>query len=421
MKFALSIILLLLSAQIAVSQQKISHEDYIERYYKLAVKEMERSGVPASITLAQGILESGSGNSNLAKNANNHFGIKCHKDWDGDGYYMDDDAPNECFRVYETPDESFRDHSDFIKGRPWYKSLFDLEITDYKGWAKGLKKAGYATNPKYAELLITLIERNELDKYDRMSSTACLNQPTDTAEREWSSIPNYYENLVPDGYSGEVITVNGKKAIIYQEGLTPLAIALEHDVALDKLYSFNDLPLDGDFKPGTNVFLQPKKRKGPVKLYVAQKGESMWDISQKFGIRLDKLYGRNNMQATAQVVAGETLYMRKKNPGTPQTRTYKEVLEEKQEIALSYKKALVEESKAKKETPIEPEKPKPETGENKEPVLSKEPQKEIHVVKAGDTLYSLALKYNLTVDELKELNALNSNNIKPGQELKVVE
>jgi LysM repeat protein len=416
MKFALGVSFLFFSTLVAVSQNKISHEEYIERYYKLAVTEMERSGVPASITLAQGILESGSGNSDLAKNANNHFGIKCHKDWDGKGYYMDDDAPNECFRVYKTPDESFHDHSDFIRGRPWYKSLFDLEITDYKGWAKGLKKAGYATNPKYAELLITLIERNELDKYDRMSSTAWLGQPEDTVEPDWESIPNYHANLVPEGYSGEVITVNGKKAIIYEDGLTPLAIALEHDVALDKLYTYNDLPLDEEFKPGTNVFLQPKKRKGPVKIYVAQKGESMWDIAQKFGIRLDKLYSRNNMEATAQVVAGETMFLRKKNPTIPKTRSYKEVLEEKQAIAMAYKKALAEESKPEFTKPVK-ETPKETVQQPTEPVKT---SAQVHIVQAGDTLYSLALRYNLTVDEIKEINGLTSNNIKPGQELKVV-
>ena len=150
--------------------EKITRSDYIEMYAPFAVKEMLISGVPASITLAQGILESGDGNSTLSRNANNHFGIKCHGMWEGDKYYMDDDAKGECFRVYTSVFDSYRDHSEFLSGRSRYAALFELRRTDYKGWAHGLKKAGYATNPKYPALLIKIIEENALAKFDKMKS-----------------------------------------------------------------------------------------------------------------------------------------------------------------------------------------------------------------------------------------------------------
>lgn len=421
---------------LAFGQDKITHEEYIDTYYKLAIEEMERAGVPASITLAQGILESGSGNSKLATIAKNHFGIKCHKDWEGEGYYMDDDAPDECFRVYTSADESFRDHSDFIRGRPWYKSLFDLEVTDYKAWAKGLKKAGYATNPKYAELLISLIERHELHQYDLMSSTdwkPIVEEPIE--EPNWESIPDYYANRIPENYKGDIIKVNGKKAVIAQEGETALAIALNHGVNLGDLYGFNDLPMDADILPGSYVFLQAKKRKGPVKIYVAQKGESMHDISQKFGIRLNKLYERNNLEGTVQPLPGETLYLKGKNPKTPATRSYKEMLEEKNEIEMEYKKGLVstytatEKEVPKSNTEIKTPASQIETNPAEEIKTTESATTEIeaveeegpktYTVKTGDTLYSIALRFNVTIDELKEMNGLTSNTIKLGQVLTV--
>lgn len=144
---------------------KFTAEDYIRMYEKLAIRQMKKHGIPASITLAQGILESANGNSDLARNANNHFGIKCTTDWGGKSYYKDDDEPNSCFRKYPNVESSYEDHSDFLK-RKRYAALFSLKRTDYKGWAHGLKKAGYATNPKYPELLINLIERYSLYKYD---------------------------------------------------------------------------------------------------------------------------------------------------------------------------------------------------------------------------------------------------------------
>jgi len=148
------------------SQKKITVEEYIDKYQDLAISEMKKHRIPASIKMAQAILESGSGNSELAVKANNHFGIKCHKGWTGKTYHKDDDEKDECFRKYKSPEDSYRDHSHFLTSRDRYKSLFDLEITDYKGWAYGLKQAGYATNPRYPELLIRIIEVNGLTRLD---------------------------------------------------------------------------------------------------------------------------------------------------------------------------------------------------------------------------------------------------------------
>ncbi len=161
--FLLSIIILLASVSFA---QRMTAEQYVETYSNWAVEEMQRVGIPASITLAQGLLESGFGNSRLATEGNNHFGIKCHKGWTGEKMYEDDDAANECFRKYKSAYESFKDHSDFLTTRSRYAFLFELDSDDYKGWAKGLKKAGYATNPQYANKLIELIERYELFRFD---------------------------------------------------------------------------------------------------------------------------------------------------------------------------------------------------------------------------------------------------------------
>ncbi len=162
-------LLLLLLAPLALTAQRITPEEYIQTYKDIAMREMREHKIPASITLAQGILESGAGNSALAREAKNHFGIKCHKGWDGKTYHMDDDEKDECFRRYNSAEESFRDHSEFLCTRGRYSALFDLEITDYRGWAKGLKAAGYATNPKYAQLLIDRIELYDLTKYDQIA------------------------------------------------------------------------------------------------------------------------------------------------------------------------------------------------------------------------------------------------------------
>lgn len=270
-------------------------EEYIEKYKNVAIREMKQHGVPASITLAQGILESGSGKSYLATEANNHFGIKCHQDWDGKRVYKDDDKKNECFRAYKDPDESFRDHSLFLKNRSRYAFLFEESPTDYKAWAKGLKKAGYATNKKYPELLIGLIERYELHQYD---------------------LEGY--NAKPHGEEKEIavslinVSTNNVDYIEVGEGESLESIAAKTQVRIKKLLKYNDLEWDAVIEEGDRIYTQPKRRKAAreFQYHKVEEGETMHSISQKFGIRLDRLYDMNSMRVGEQPKVGSTLYLR---------------------------------------------------------------------------------------------------------------
>lgn len=252
------------------------YEDYIKKYRDIAVEEMKRYHIPASITLAQGLLESGAGQGTLARKSNNHFGIKCGSDWRGKTVKHDDDARNECFRVYKDPKESYRDHSKFLAGRQRYAFLFKLKITDYKGWARGLKKAGYATNPRYAQQLIDIIERYDLDKYDKKGGLKWMKEN-----------PNPHEPYI----------ANGLLYIIARQGDTWKNISKEFDISQRKLRKYNDLYKGYELQQGDILYLEKKNRKAPKGMYVhvLRNGESMYSISQKYGIRLKRLYKMNKM------------------------------------------------------------------------------------------------------------------------------
>ncbi|MCD8528748.1 MAG: glucosaminidase domain-containing protein [Chitinophagales bacterium] len=309
---------------VLLGQEKITNEQYIEMYYPIAVRKMIEYRIPASITLAQGILESSCGNSNLAKKANNHFGIKCHADWTGDGFYMDDDAANECFRVYNTPEESFADHSQFLTTRARYKFLFeDYAVNDYKGWAAGLKQAGYATNPQYPQLLIGIIERYNLQQYDAMGLK-------DIQETPLVAEPVYEEELAEEVYTPflpkgayyvdnkqDVFIYNGAKAV-KSKGRQALEIATQYHIDYNKLKEMNDIHEGYLFTDNQIVYLEPKSTKGTRIKHTVRNGESMWEISQEFGIKLDKLYKRNRMVFDKQAKPGEEVYLqgkRKKSSG----------------------------------------------------------------------------------------------------------
>lgn len=271
------------------------NEAYIEKYYKIAMREMNDYGIPASITLAQGILESAAGTSRLAVQANNHFGIKCHNDWSGEKIYHDDDKNNECFRKYERAEESFIDHSQFLKDRARYSFLFELDKTDYKAWAKGLKQAGYATDPNYPKRLIELIERYDLHKYDLESYTS----------KE--------EGVAPAVKLEKVKNESGLKYIHVQKGESYYTIAKKYNIPFGLIYSFNDVDRKTrQPEEGTVVYLQKKKKKitWGDGLHVVEKGESMHDISQKYGIRLHSLYDLNKMPYDSKAQVGQLLKLR---------------------------------------------------------------------------------------------------------------
>lgn len=298
----------------ANAQQQMTLEQYIERFKDIAMEEMRIHGIPASIKLAQGILESGFGNSDLAVIGNNHFGIKCHG-WGGRTFYKDDDEPDECFRAYDDPYQSFRDHSAFLTGRERYSSLFELDILNYKAWARGLRRAGYATNPRYPDLLIGIIERNSLYKYDQLVvQTMATRQPQRPASRPAGTLSRNVSNPSGDisgsGREREFHENNRIRYIYARQGDTPERIAEEMGMWPREIYRYNDLQQGGSLRPGQIVYLQPKRRRGSEQYHYVKSGETMWEISQKYGIRLNSLYNRNRMEEGEEPRTGQRIYLR---------------------------------------------------------------------------------------------------------------
>ncbi len=353
---------------LAASAAKTPQERYVDKYAETAVREMYRSGVPASITLAQGLLESRYGLSVLAAEGNNHFGIKCH-DWKGRSMRHDDDAKGECFRVYDSADESFRDHSDFLRYRDRYKFLFDYKTTDYKAWAHGLKKAGYATDPAYPSKLIKLIEDYDLARYDRMKVSDFKGAETEVVHVEiedGQSVPavkeearknvsrkekkkaekkekkrkshKESEEVVGDEIpepplaieepkkvekSGETFTFslsrqlyskNGVPFVYSIEGETYASIAESNGLFLKEILKYNDLRETERLLPGTVVYLQPKKKqtaKGLDKYVTDAEGENLRDIAQRFGVKLESIYKMNGFDAGTVLREGDMVVLRK--------------------------------------------------------------------------------------------------------------
>ena len=279
-KLKLFLILIISCLTLQAQTRNKQYEAYIKKYRELAVEEMKKYHIPASITLAQGLLESGAGQSALARKSNNHFGIKCGSDWYGKTVSHDDDARGECFRAYKHPKDSYEDHSKFLAGRPRYASLFNLNITDYRGWARGLKKAGYATNPRYADQLIGIIELYELYKYD------------DKNYLKWiKKNPNPHQTYI----------ANGLLYIVVRAGDSWKSISQEFDISQKKLRKYNDLYKGYALQVGDILYLEKKNKKADKEhiVHVLRAGESMYSISQKYGIRLKNLYKLNKMDEDA--------------------------------------------------------------------------------------------------------------------------
>ena len=319
------------------AHSRTHQEIYIERFAAVAVSEMYRSGVPASITLAQGLLESGYGRSELALKSNNHFGIKCHNGWQGEKVYHDDDAKGECFRKYDTPEESYRDHSDFLRYRDRYKFLFDYKITDYKSWAYGLKKAGYATDPNYPRKLINLIEEYNLYQYDTKSAgfaqkkeeseadSKVEHKPKKKHETETKTLPTPPSQLEQVkvvkadkretfrfSLSREMYSQNGVMFVYASEGETYASIAESNGLFLRELLKFNDLSEDVPLAPGTVVYLQKKKKVAApgLEMYVIEKGDTLRAVAQRFGVRLDNLCKINGIENKDAIREGDIIRLR---------------------------------------------------------------------------------------------------------------
>lgn len=300
--------------------QKLTKEQYIQTYKGIAIEQMKKNGVPASIIMAQALLESGNGNGRLAVEANNHFGIKCHKDWTGATIRHDDDAPQECFRKYNDPKQSFEDHSAYLKANKRYAFLFELSSTDYKGWAYGLKKAGYATNPKYAELLIKQIEDNQLYLLDQGVDITFASKATTsgTKTRKNSRTGKGDEVFVVDIYDQRNVSENnGSKFVITKEGDTFDKIAEQYGLMRWQLYKYNELSSDSTIKAGQRIYIQPKRNKASKgnEFYIVQDGDKMYQIAQNYGIKLKRLYAMNQMNTGEEPAAGQKIYLRSYKSG----------------------------------------------------------------------------------------------------------
>ncbi|MEM9849596.1 MAG: glucosaminidase domain-containing protein, partial [Bacteroidota bacterium] len=298
---------------------------YIEKYRDLAQSEMQRTGIPASIKLAQGILESDFGRSRLAQKANNHFGIKCGRDWVGKTFYQEDDdydrrgkLQKSCFRKYDKVRDSWIAHSEFLK-KPRYQHLYYLRPNDYKAWARGLRQAGYATSPSYARDLIAVVERYELFRYDEVESQV----PTEVLEVEQPVVITETE-VRPDSRMSElaiISSINDVKVTHALAGETLSAISERTGISVNSLIRYNELLTNSSIalKQGTRVFLQPKRgaNRNKETWHKVMPGENMFDISQQYGIRLSKLYDRNLMKDGTQPAVGEQILLRGRRTDRP--------------------------------------------------------------------------------------------------------
>ena len=285
------------------AERFMTREQYIDKYSEEAINQMVDYKIPASITLAQGILESSNGNSELAKYGNNHFGIKCHN-WEGQEIYQDDDKKNECFRKYSSALESFEDHSIFLSTRNRYASLFQLDLKDYKGWAKGLKKAGYATNPKYAYILISLIEKHQLNKFDKSTFLAKSKPTKKSSQRTRAAIHQPVMHEVK-------IHTNNIRFILAKKGDTFYSISREFDMGLWQIFKYNELQKGDILKVGDIIFLQPKRNRCKHAYHIVQKGDDLSSISQFYGVKLKKISKRNNLSVDSKLIVGSKIYLKK--------------------------------------------------------------------------------------------------------------
>ena len=313
-------LLIALTVPNAHGQSRMTRQEYIDKYKETAMEAMRTHGIPASITLAQGCLESGDGNSDLAVKANNHFGIKCHNDWKGQTYYKKDDDPGKsCFRKYRNASESFKDHSDFLRYRDRYAFLFDLEITDYKGWCYGLKKTGYATDPQYAERLIKIIEDYRLYRFDReMYTKAGKNSnllPPSPNELMKVMELNPARNSLLYKYSRNrtIYVRNGVPYILAGSMDTYESIAEEYNLFTKELLRYNDLRKPKELVPGTVVYLQKKKARAQrhMEIHIAVEGDTYYDVAQRYGVRMKRLFKYNGYKEGDILHVGDEIFLRR--------------------------------------------------------------------------------------------------------------
>jgi LysM repeat protein len=470
---ASAVLILLLMPFMSFAKVEATVEEYIQQYREIAIREMKQYGIPASITLAQGILESGMGTSILATKGNNHFGIKCHETWTGATMKHTDDAPNECFRVYKHAEESYIDHSIFLTTRPRYAFLFELNKCDYRAWAHGLKKAGYATNPKYPQMLIDCIERNQLYVYDDENSSLAQmeNRRYTIKEKEKEELialdgkaapvaktntgikvsvpaPTSQGTVKANTSATGIVFFNNKvKTVRAKKGQTPKMIADEFNISVKKFCEYNDITAMSEIKEGQLLYLQPKKKKSKSKTHLVLKHENLWLISQLYAINLDKLYERNLLSYGEEPAEGALIYLNKTAPRKPKLRPEGKnfVPQDPQAVEVhinpvkdSEKTVVYKNSLPTPKPPVEntPAKPQPQSNptigdvlkQSSEPSTTNFPNNDNksfgdqyvrHLVIKGDTLYNISKRYGVSIEQIKFWNNLIDGSIKLGQELKI--
>jgi LysM repeat protein len=399
MKKLTIIIFFIFSGKILFAQSAEVIQKYIDTYKNIAIEEMNRTGVPAAITLAQGIHETSAGQSDLVRKSNNHFGIKCKAEWSGPSVTHDDDARGECFRKYDDPMDSYKDHSDFLRTRSHYAFLFKLDPTDFEAWAYGLKKAGYATNPRYPQILIKLIRDYNLEDYtlialNRKNDNSNVTLVNTGASRDVNSqtIPAVsIETVSPVQYPSGLFKINETKVVFISKGTSYLKVAEENDISLSRLFEFNDLHSSLDIAQVDQLlFLQRKRKKGAGEYHIVMQGETLHDIAQNEGIRMESLLGYNFLKYGMQPKAGEKLYLQNDAPSMPKLVT------DDPSPVVAYTKG-----------------PSAPVG------FANEVKTVFHTVQPKETLFAISRKYEVSVDDIIKWNELQSNDLRTGQQLRI--
>ncbi|HKB44342.1 MAG TPA: glucosaminidase domain-containing protein [Chitinophagaceae bacterium] len=386
--------------------------NYINTYKELAIQEMQRTGVPAAIKLAQGIHETTAGTSDLVQKSNNHFGIKCKDTWTGASVFHDDDSRGECFRKYPSAIDSYRDHSDFLKSSDRYSFLFKLEPTDYKDWAYGLKRAGYATNPRYPQIIIGLIEDYHLQDYTLMAlgkmaapENAIVKTTIENGQRQTG--PSFVikqeetikqpEKIIdrPSYPEGTEFRINDTRVIYAKKGTSFLAIAQEYNVPLARLFEFNDMSQSETVNKDQLIYLQRKRKTGSNEFHTIQAGETLYDIAQLEAIRLETLLEYNLLRQDMKPAIGEQLNLRTKAAAMPRL-----ALKENYSLYSSPAGSIAMNTYA---------------SEN-----AKAQTTTVYcTVKPKETIYAISKRYNVNIDDIVKWNQLGGYDLKTGQQLKI--
>lgn len=427
--------------QTSFAQTDNQIEQYIETYKSVAEEEMIRTGVPAAISLAQGIVESQAGTGWLATHANNQFGIKCKVDWSGPSVLHNDDAPNECFRAYGDPDSSWRDHSDFLRSSPRYAPLFSLDPLDYKAWAQGLKRAGYATSGTYAQQLINTIQTWHLEQYSEQAFAQMKNNPQNAfaamldkkVEEDRKAMGIVAHKPVPTPKEVQKVTaastypeglfqINGRHVIFLPSGTQLISIAEKYHIRLSRLVRFNELNSDV-LNKDMLIYLQKKKKTGADETHTVHQGETWHQIAQEEGIRLKWLLKRNRVRVDEVLQPGEMLYLHGYAPEEKQSladdsRTSPQKKKNKWQQKLSdllsqQKNDTASSTSAAPDSSANEPADKPDR-EPDQPVIQ---TTATYKVRRGDTLYNISKRYGVTVEEIQRWNHIDGTTIKTGQTL----